>query len=179
MAKPENVRVNYTSPNMVAICWNIGEFRYHVWLMDSYNGNILFKNRDNDGLKTYDPNYYRTRKLDGNIGTNAAMIRQAKAIVDRDNLFLKAKAEYEAKLADQRDAQITHIRRCKHARRLFKLMQAMMNDGDPLARMELNGPDMLALLEFKPADIADEIIRTDCFQIPQRSLENATGSDKQ
>jgi hypothetical protein len=157
--KLENVHIRYNSHHMVAIGWNVGPDKYHIWMYDSVFDptGTLYKNRDNAGLKTYDPGYYKTRRLDATNKNNAAMIAEAKRIVDAGDLLNLARIEFENAEAAANAMMNAKADRIKLAKEIFRNIKKILSGetviSGPHDHYVLDREDMEALLEFAPSDL--------------------------
>jgi hypothetical protein len=102
----ENVKVtdHGSFHSNIALSWEHGGFRFHVWEDDP---TIILKNPPN-GTIHRGPGYFRTRKLDACAKANAAMLAKAREIAQNEKLYEKAaedkQREKEASEQKQRDA---------------------------------------------------------------------------
>lgn len=138
--------------NSHSVSWKTADARYHIWLSGSLmsDNTVLFKN----SLVARDqPGYFDTRRLDATNKGNAAMIAAVKAIVERDDLKVKAQAAYEA----AQEAEQAESERCatllQDARDIAKSMKFILS-GDALS-YTLTRDDMEALLFALPASITN------------------------
>src|SRR3954447_383018 len=79
-----------------AIGWTCAGARYHFWLAlpSRKSQGILYKNPPL-ATGTSDPGYFNPRQLDPEAKANAAMVAEAMAIVERDQLIEKLIASEE------------------------------------------------------------------------------------
>lgn len=134
------------------IGWKTADARWHVWLSGSaMSDNVtLFKN---PLVKSGQPGYFDTRRLDATNKGNAAMIAAAKAIIERDGLKAKAQAAYEAKQAAEKAERERRAALITDARGIASSMKHILS-GDALC-YALTRADMEALLYALPASITN------------------------
>jgi hypothetical protein len=106
-AKIENIHVDSIDSNpfsdKFAIGWTIGAARFHIWAVQNRADNVrllegyVYKNSIAQHGR---PGYFHTRQIDAEAKTQAAILAEVLAIVDRDDLVAKAraaKAEHNAR----------------------------------------------------------------------------------
>lgn len=111
MAKPkiENIHVDSINSDAFsdkfAIGWTIGADRFHVWAVQQRRDRsrilegIVYKNSI---AKHGEPGHYHTRQLDPETKTQAEILAEVLAVVDRDDLVEKARQAARNKLARNR-----------------------------------------------------------------------------
>jgi hypothetical protein len=98
MAKPkiENIHVEHVDGIKFAIGWTIDGFRFHIWAERGLSAASLqlqgsvFKNPP-AGVKHRQPGYFDTRQIDPEAKTQAAILAEVLAVVERDELVRKAR----------------------------------------------------------------------------------------
>lgn len=142
MSKITNVElVNYSGfTGHAAVAWVAGEAHFHVWIKISKNKNyniiqnsIIFKNPLLE-IDRHSTGYFDTRKLDGTIPKNAAIIQEALDVVVANSLIDKA---IEAELESGKKRQAAN--------------EAAMH----LETVQKAGPELLAACELALALIKD------------------------
>lgn len=114
-ANIENVRVEYTGHSSRFLCeWEAHGARYHFWFTIDAGDRVrldvdvnalapfpvIYKNPPR-GIKHNGPGDFKTRKLNGNVPGNAAMIAQARARIKAQGLIALAVAAHEKAQRDE------------------------------------------------------------------------------
>lgn len=110
----ENIHVDNINGRKYAIGWTIGAERFHIWARQAHSFSrpelegTIFKNPPL-GLKRGQPGHFETRQLNPEHKTQAAILAEVLAAVERDGLVAKARAAERDRLRrEQRRNDLQH-----------------------------------------------------------------------
>lgn len=117
MTKIENPHVHESAPGRLAGCFNFDGARFHVWL-DPNTGKVeegcaLYKNPPLD-VDRRGPGWFDTRLLDPFNKTNAPLVAELMAAIERDDLISKARAERIEREAEAKRQEAAEARALFH-----------------------------------------------------------------
>jgi hypothetical protein len=142
-----NVHVNYGSTHNIAVGWEEGGARYHVWL--DRNNTTLYKNptlrADGKHKRSGDEGYFPTRHLNSNNTINSAMIKEVMNIVEERKLLEVAEAEHLAALEAEEHRMNVRIEGRKRTKRL---LLEMRDAAECSTGYELNVQQINDLLQY-------------------------------